>query len=80
MESIARSQIENFLEQKGYLINKKMCSDFENGIYDCWYKSGVGNIKLIKEKQNFQKSELLGIFYNRVILEEFNQFLKRNPG
>jgi len=78
MDSITRDQIEKFLEQKGYIINKKMFSDFENGMYDCWFKSGAGKIKLIKEKQYFQESELIIIFSNRVILDEFKQFINKN--
>ena len=77
MEDISRNQIETFLGQKGYQINKKMFSELENGIYDCWFKPGSGKIKLIKEKKYFQESELLGIFYNRVMIEEFMQFIKK---
>jgi hypothetical protein len=77
MDSITRTQIENFLEQKGYQINRKMCSELENGIYDCWFKHGTGKIKLLKEKKQFQESELLGVFYNRVTIEEFKQFIKK---
>jgi len=58
-----REKIIDFLNQKGYAINKKICSDFENGLYDCWFKAGAGIIKLIKEKKYFQESDLLAIFY-----------------
>jgi hypothetical protein len=75
MKDITRTQIEEFLAQKGYNINRKMCSELENGIYDCWFKPGTGKIKLLKEKKQFQESILLGIFYNRVIIEEFKQFV-----
>ena len=77
MDKITRTHIENFLEQKGYNINRKLCSELENGIYDCWFKMGAGKIKLIKEKKYFQESELLGIFYNRIMIEEFLQFIKK---
>jgi hypothetical protein len=77
MDNISRTQIEDFLKQKGYIINRKMCSELENGIYDCWFKPGTGKIKLLKEKKQFQESELLGIFYNRVTIEEFKQFIKK---
>jgi len=76
MENITREKIIEFLENKGYAINKKMCSDFENGLYDCWFKVGAGIIKLKKEKENFLESELTVIFYNRIILDEFKQFVK----
>jgi hypothetical protein len=76
MTGITRKQIEDFLEQKGYSINKKMCSDFENGLYDCWFKVGAGIIKLKKEKKYFQEQDLLAIFYNRIILDEFKIFVK----
>ena len=51
MDNITRTQIEDFLEQKGYQINKKMFSELENGIYDCWFKPGAGKIKVIKERR-----------------------------
>jgi hypothetical protein len=54
-----------------------MFSELENGIYDCWFKTGAGKIKLIKEKKSFEESELPGIFYNRVTIEEFKQFIKK---
>jgi hypothetical protein len=76
MENITREKITDFLENKGYAINKKMCSDFENGLYDCWFKVGAGIIKLIKEKKYFQESDLQVIFYNRIILDEFKLFNK----
>ena len=76
MENISREKIIDFLINKGYAINKKICSDFENGLYDCWFKVGSGIIKLRKGKDNFQESELSGIFYNRIILDEFKLFIK----
>ena len=76
MENITRTQIEGFLEQKGYKINAKMFSDLENGIYDCFYKKGEGAIKLIKEKKLFQESDLLRIFYNKIMIEEFLHFIR----